>query len=438
MLRLLSIIGIIFCLNISVSSQWNLIQDADDPFFYYKGVYFINDSVGYVAGNVEYDVPVDDSLHYGIILKTVNGGQTWDTLKFPMLTQINCIQFVTSDIGYAAGAAYEFNILKTIDGGNSWQYVPLSIPNVSSLGFSFNDIHFLNKDTGFLSSDWPYFLVKTEDGGLSWSAILMPVDLIHGYPKAYTMHFRDSFGVTSTLWKTQDNGATWYHDPDPFPPISGPNILFFDPDNGISAGHFYFANVKGNLGAIAVTNNGGQTWTTEYYDNFDWLACIFSANNSDVYVSGRSSSYLFMKSPDKGNTWHYQQSYPSSILAQINDIHFPSTNKKVGYAVGSHIFKTTNGGGELIPLSVPENNISFSNDNLKLSPNPANNIISIKIEGDVLNTVGIYSSSGQLILKTESNKSQEQINISSLPLGNYFIRVLCRDEVFVRKFVVVR
>ncbi|MCF8370777.1 MAG: T9SS type A sorting domain-containing protein [Bacteroidales bacterium] len=440
MVRFLSISLLLISINCSLYSQWHLIQD-DDSVFWYTGVQFIDDTTGYVVGYPSYESPVPDSLIYGIVLKTNNGGSTWDTIIDHGSYGFHGIHFPCRDTGYVVGYCIPPQIFKTVDGGLNWQTININVTNNALNSYIFSSVYFINCTVGYLTtlnSGLTGSLLRTEDGGYTWSTILLPTDSMFNYPNGKFIDFNNNFAVLSTMWKTMDYGYTWFHDPFPLPLVSDRRVDFFDVDNGILAGRYYFPNLKSNIGAIAVTNNGGQSWATEYFDNFDWLNAVFAINETEVFVAGRSSSYLFMKSPDKGNTWYYQQSYPSSILAQINDIHFPSTNKKVGYAVGSHIFKTINGGGELIPLSLPDNNMPFSNDKFKLYPNPANNIINIKTKDGILNTVDIYSSSGQLLQKTKSNKTQESIDISGLPPGNYFLRAITREGVFVRKFVVVR
>ncbi|MCF8456996.1 MAG: T9SS type A sorting domain-containing protein [Bacteroidales bacterium] len=77
-------------------------------------------------------------------------------------------------------------------------------------------------------------------------------------------------------------------------------------------------------------------------------------------------------------------------------------------------------------------------DGFSVYPNPANNLLNLSIADGILESIELYSSCGQLLSKSKSKKSQEQINISVLPPGNYFIRAISREEVFIRKFVVVR
>ncbi|MEA3445120.1 MAG: T9SS type A sorting domain-containing protein, partial [Bacteroidota bacterium] len=71
-------------------------------------------------------------------------------------------------------------------------------------------------------------------------------------------------------------------------------------------------------------------------------------------------------------------------------------------------------------------------------PNPANNFLNIRIAEGIIKSIEIYNQTGQLLRKINSNNSREQVDISALPPGNYFIRAISRDDVFVREFVVLR
>lgn len=69
-----------------------------------QSVYFLNDSIGYAAGQ-------------NYILKTINGGDTW-TAKSDNNWWLWDIAFKNENIGYAVGNNI---ILETTDGGSTWQ-----------------------------------------------------------------------------------------------------------------------------------------------------------------------------------------------------------------------------------------------------------------------------------------------------------------------------
>ena len=62
---------------------------------------------------------------------------------------------------------------------------------------------------------------------------------------------------------------------------------------------------------------------------------------------------------------------------------------------------------------------------VKIYPNPTNSILNIELEKEVTNgTLTLYDMSGKAVLLQELNGVSIQINISSLPAGNYILRLI--------------
>ncbi|MCF8374655.1 MAG: T9SS type A sorting domain-containing protein, partial [Bacteroidales bacterium] len=74
---------------------------------------------------------------------------------------------------------------------------------------------------------------------------------------------------------------------------------------------------------------------------------------------------------------------------------------------------------------------------IELYPNPAKDNITISSFAEIIK-IELYSPSGQLLRKINSHQKQETIDVSDLAPGNYFIRTIGREDVWVKKFVVVR
>ena len=87
----------------------------------------------------------------GYIIRSTDGGKTWDTTTTKDLT---CICFIDESNGFACG---KDGIIKTTDCGLTWKTIsPLSA----------NDIRFIDQNTGYLS--YNRSLYKTVDGGKKW------------------------------------------------------------------------------------------------------------------------------------------------------------------------------------------------------------------------------------------------------------------------------
>ncbi|NIV10274.1 MAG: glycosyl hydrolase, partial [Aliifodinibius sp.] len=72
-----------------------------------RSVYFLDTMTGWAAGDG------------GHILKTTDGGATWNILSNGIIDMVMSISFVNSNIGWAIGSsgAPSYMILKTTDGG---------------------------------------------------------------------------------------------------------------------------------------------------------------------------------------------------------------------------------------------------------------------------------------------------------------------------------
>ncbi|MBE2219726.1 MAG: hypothetical protein IAE90_16060 [Ignavibacteria bacterium] len=151
---------------------------------------FVNEETGYAIAN-------------GKICKTTNGGLNWAIDNTPM----NCqdLQFFNDQSliisGMTSGNSYS-SLLKTSDGGTTWQTIPLN--------FLMTNFDFKDENTGFASGilNSKIYIFKTIDGGFSWSTILnMSVDYQQGF------HFLNaSTGMAvdgSAIIRTEDGGITW-------------------------------------------------------------------------------------------------------------------------------------------------------------------------------------------------------------------------------------
>lgn len=93
--------------------------------------------------------------------------------------------------------------------------------------------------------------------------------------------------------------------------------------------------------------------------------------------------------------------------------------------------------GRYHPFPVGIEELDNNSTEILVFPNPANNILSI-VSMIRLSDIEVFSINGQLLQKHVCKSNNLSIDISTLPPGNYFIRAIGPDEVFVEKFVVVR
>jgi photosystem II stability/assembly factor-like uncharacterized protein len=127
--------------------SWDDMTDFMPNEDYIESFYFFDDSIGLLGSSYN---DIDYSAN---IYKTVDGGYNWYITDTPAVTEQSTIinysafrfYFIDENVGWAACWAIDGScgvVLSTIDGGESWEYVlgPF-IPTVY-------DIHFINPDLG--------------------------------------------------------------------------------------------------------------------------------------------------------------------------------------------------------------------------------------------------------------------------------------------------
>lgn len=257
------------------------------------------------------------------ILRTTNGGKTWTELP-KLSANITNIKFVTVDKGYGLSGD---KLYVTNDGGQTWESITTKI-KIDSYDFvdqyhgfaSYNNSIYYTKDGGiswnflfnpYLQGEWnveisaidlndiwaiyrgksssmnkqPYLILKTNDGGKTWSTLAEESYFGDLYGSHKSSNFLGSYLSTINIVdkdtafaiglnpanesdkmiisRTTDGGNTWSSYPIPQfdleSLIEGPiSISFVDTYNG------WIASTKNGNGIILNTLDGGQTWQQQY------------------------------------------------------------------------------------------------------------------------------------------------------------------------------
>jgi BNR/Asp-box repeat. len=221
----------------------------------------------------------DDKLYV-----TNDGGQTWESITTKI--KIDSYDFVDQYHGFAS---YNKSIYYTIDGGISWNF--LFNPylqgewNVEIFAIDLNDIWVIYRGKSSSMNKQPYLILKTNDGGKTWSTIAEENYFADLYGSHKSSNFLGSYLSTINIVdkdtafaiglnpdnesdkiiisRTTDGGNTWSSYPIPqldFESlIEGPTpISFVDTYNG------WIASTKNGNGIILNTLDGGQTWQQQY------------------------------------------------------------------------------------------------------------------------------------------------------------------------------
>lgn len=330
----------------------------------------------------------------GKILKSTDGGISWQQKNSNSTSYLMKVQFVNNQIGFALG--YHGCLLKTIDGGENWQNLISDQIDRFSTGISC-----INENTIYISEN--FTLKKSTDGGLSFQTISSGVDRI----QFITEQLGYALGDQSLL-KTTDGGNTWTS-------LLTSNYIFdyffFDDNNG-------FINT---LEGFSKTSDGGQTFNV--LDAFDTNINKLYATSPNI-VWGLPVACLLNFDPcysikaEISSSGDYQRT--NGNLLYINSLHFRIPTK--GYAVGEWgmIFKNNTG---LEGLSV--NDLNRKNKSI-IFPNPASEKISISLSENTNSSfrIEITDCFGKVVFfKSYLTSSEIEINTRSLSKGIYFVSI---------------
>ncbi|HRQ30729.1 MAG TPA: YCF48-related protein, partial [Saprospiraceae bacterium] len=129
-------------------------------------VYFVSETTGWVTGV------------NGLILKTTDGGITWQAQESGTMEELWAIKFVSAETGWASGTGGV--ILKTTDGGDTW------VKQESGVITELSNIQFISSEEGWLSGENGTVL-RTKDGGQTWQKETVPTT-----EWISSMHFTDA------------------------------------------------------------------------------------------------------------------------------------------------------------------------------------------------------------------------------------------------------
>jgi photosystem II stability/assembly factor-like uncharacterized protein len=236
----------------------------------------------------------------GVVVRTSNGGATWDTLTTPAPSSVegdwpgdvrpsawsfNGVSFIDSDRGYVVG--HDGLILSTADGGMNWTYQ--GKPQYGIL----RDVEFVDDSHGQIvgtgtgrTDQVLYTTLGTNDGEI-WQANMAATDDVTptgllGVAVTVPTH-AVAVGEAGRIFVTFDEGKTWRLR------RNGTNeylydVAFADRRRGIAVGG---VNFQGDSRAIVLaTNDAGEHWTAFPEPDFGWFQAVTFASPSTAYAVG--------------------------------------------------------------------------------------------------------------------------------------------------------
>jgi len=209
----------------------------------------------------------------GTILNTTDNGENWNSLTSGTVNNLNCIDFVTPNIGYVVGD--NGTVLKTTDGGAHWH-------SQNTVTKKLNGVSFISPDKGVAVGN-DGIILRTINGGVNWipqtisDAALFSVWL-HSDTGVAVGEYGSVFITTNggSSWFKNDVGITDYH-------VNFNSVNFSDQKNG---------TIVGSDGIVLRTSDGGFNWIEQRSGTNLSLYCVNFINNDYGMIVGSSGTIL--------------------------------------------------------------------------------------------------------------------------------------------------
>lgn len=321
----------------------------------------------------------------GILLKSFNDGNSFTTLNNGTASYMAGF-FLDADTGFASTGSG--NIIRSTNGGNNWGVTGGCTCLIDAICFSNKQIGLYGSLSGVHRSD---------DGGLSWStSTVLPI-----VPHKISS-LNDSVFVTTyhkSFYKSTDYGMSFISD-----------TILYNSNYYLSGMSFIndsIGFVSSADGKLFKTVDQGNSWSLVSDLGFSIADIVFSDEQNGCLVTGNLQNEI-RKTSSGGLFWSLD--YTSTDL--IEEIDFDGLSF---YACGQN-------GMALRKNFLMNYSSEISIDQaIKIYPNPTEDILFINgLNGK--EKIALYNSIGDLLI-ADFNFKQNQLNISSLHEGFYFLQI---------------
>jgi photosystem II stability/assembly factor-like uncharacterized protein len=225
------------------------------------GVHFHDKRLGWVVG------------HDATILRTLDGGETWERVYYDPEEEspLFDVWFRDAENGFAVGAYGLF--LSTSDGGVTWTRFTVDEDEYND----FHLHHMASSETGhlYLAAE-AGTIYRSDDGGRSWISLPSP------YEGSFfgTLLLEDDalllFGLRGHMFRSEDAGETWQE-------VETGSVALLNRGLRTSSGQLI---VVGHEGTLLISDDGGRSFTLREQPDRQALATVIEADDGGLILIG--------------------------------------------------------------------------------------------------------------------------------------------------------
>jgi photosystem II stability/assembly factor-like uncharacterized protein len=403
-----------------------------------------------------------------LCLTALNGNSQdyWNPVNSGTQKKLLSVSFGSNNVGYISGE--DSLLLKTINGGISWNPVAQTGMDFSLASKDIVNINFVDANTGYaIVSNFanPLYLgalYKTIDGGQTWT-IQVP-----GNIAAYRSFFFDGsngFLIGSAFFAgqvvTKLSAGSW----------GNYNSFSYSPDSFLYAVDFLdtvTGIVGGAGGYVYRTLNGGASWDTVKTVIDSTINAIIFLDDSTILAATDNSGCAMIISFDTGRTWQLDMNsatfaYPlmKSVVRSKKDLYLAAGHSTNTPQIGV-IYRASNGSVLISSFSQALNEIAMRDDSIAFAvgdsglivsnykfllgiegiatempiniyPNPSYGVFTIEAKEAV--TIAVFDITGRMIVNRIIPALSQRLDLSQYAKGVYEIRVTNGLSTTVRKIL---
>ena len=366
----------------------------------------------------------------GVILKTKDGGNSWQEKYRQEGYNWYAIKFLDPNNGFVLGISDEVGnnekLLKTIDGGETWLDMGNPFNEYNYCSPSTCALFIVDPDTLYVACDQ---LMKSTDGGCSFSQmdiewIEATQDLYFEGNVGYIVWGEPGIFIGTHVAKTIDYGFSWEE------------ILSFDySEYGIEKAVFHdkdHVSLYGGFGGVDQNLNFVYTEikTEDGFATCQWLLNETIPTGGTVYPPIAGICYSDSQNGIAVYVWH--DFSPNSAITTFQTQNGGNIWNELGtFECPYSQFATISGCEGVYYLAIEDGNVyklktSFDGilekkENAHAFPNPTTGIVTIT--GENLQQAEVFNTLGQKLLGVKDKGSELHVNMTALPTGIYFVTV---------------